>query len=271
MVLMDVRLVQLASGIDPAANRDLVDARLHAITPGPSLVVLPEATMTDFGPTDLDLASFAEPLDGPFVDLLARHARRLGSTVVAGTFEPSAAELGADAPPFNTLVVVAPDGSLTATYRKIHLYDSFGYRESDRLSAGSIEPVLVDVDDRRLGLMTCYDLRFPELARLLVDDAADTLVVPAAWVAGEGKLHHWRTLLTARAIENTVHVVAAAQGGHRYTGHSLVVDPQGSIVVEAAEGDETLSAVLDPEEPGRTRATNPSLANRRIDRPRGDA
>ena len=268
---MDVRLVQLAAGIDPAANRDLVDARLGAITPGASLVVLPEATMTDFGPTDLDLAAFAEPLDGPFVDLLARHARRLGSTVVAGTFEPSTSELGAGAPPFNTLVVVAPDGTLTATYRKIHLYDSFGYRESDRLSAGSIEPVVVDVDDRRLGFMTCYDLRFPELARLLVDDGADTLVVPAAWVAGEGKLHHWRTLLAARAIENTVHVVAAAQGGHRYTGHSLVADPQGSIVVEAAEGDETLSAVLDPDEPGRTRSTNPSLANRRIDRPRGDA
>ena len=261
---MDVRLVQLAAGIDPAANRDVVDARLGEITPGASLVVLPEATMTDFGPTDLDLASFAEPLDGPFVDLLARHARRLGSTVVAGTFEPSTAELGADAPPFNTLVVVGPDGTLAARYRKIHLYDSFGYRESDRLSAGAIEPVVIDVDDRRLGLMTCYDLRVPELARLLVDDGADTLVVPAAWVAGEGKLHHWRTLLTARAIENTVHVVAAAQGGDRYTGHSVAIDPWGSIVVEAENAPAILQAVLEADDVAHAREVNPSLANRRI-------
>ncbi|WP_229052657.1 carbon-nitrogen hydrolase family protein [Aeromicrobium sp. Leaf350] len=261
---MDVRLVQLAAGIDPAENREHVDARLGALEPGPQLVVLPEATMTDFGPTDLDLDQFAEPLDGPFVDLLARHARRLGATVVAGSFEKRE-----DAPPFNTLVVVGPDGGLTATYRKIHLYDSFGYRESDRLSAGELSPVTIEVAGRTIGLMTCYDLRFPELARLLVDAGADTLVIPAAWVAGEGKLHHWRTLLTARAIENTVHVLAAAQGGRRYTGHSLVLDPSGSIVVEAGEGDETLSAVLDPDEPGRTRATNPSLANRRIP-PRGD-
>jgi len=266
---VDVRLVQLAAGIDPAGNRQLVYARLSdletgSLESGASLVVLPEATMTDFGPTDLDLSRFAEPLDGPFVDLLARHARRLGSTVVAGTFEPGP---DAGAHPFNTLVVVGPDGSLTATYRKIHLYDSFGYRESDRLTAGDIAPVTVDVDGRRLGLMTCYDLRFPELARLLVDVGADTLVVPAAWVAGEGKLHHWRTLLTARAIENTVHVVAAAQGGRRYTGHSLVLSPDGTIVVEAGEGDETLAAALDPDEPGRTRATNPSLANRRIPAP----
>ncbi|GAA1723845.1 carbon-nitrogen hydrolase family protein [Aeromicrobium alkaliterrae] len=260
---MDVRLVQLAAGIDPAENRELVDARLGALDPGAQLVVLPEATMTDFGPTDLDLGRFAEPLDGPFVELLAGHARRLGSTIVAGTFEPSGDDL-----PFNTLVVVGPSGELTATYRKIHLYDSFGYRESDRLTAGELTPVTVEVADRTIGLMTCYDLRFPELGRLLVDAGADTFVIPAAWVAGEGKLHHWRTLLAARAIENTVNVVATAQGGRRYTGHSLVLDPSGSIVVEAAEGDETLSATLDPAEPGRTRATNPSLANRRI-APRG--
>ena len=134
-------------------------------------------------------------------------------------------ETSADpARPYNTLLV---RGAADAAYRKIHLYDSFGYRESDALSPGDLTPVLVDVAGFRVGLMTCYDLRFPELARLLVDRGAEVLVVPSAWVAGPRKVEHWRTLVRARAIENTVFVVAAAQPGPRYSGHSMVVDPLG--------------------------------------------
>ncbi len=163
--------------------------------------------------------------------------------------------------PFNTLVV---RGGAEASYRKIHLYDSFGYRESDRLTAGPLDPVVVDVAGLRLGLMTCYDLRFPELARLLVDAGADALVVPAAWVAGPRKVEHWRTLLRARAIENTVYVVAAAQPGPRYSGHSMVVDPLGDVLAEAGDGPEVVVAELDDETLATARATNPSLANRRL-------
>ncbi len=112
--------------------------------------------------------------------------------------------------------------------------------------------------------MTCYDLRFPEHARALVDAGAEAIVIPAAWVAGDLKLDHWRTLLSARAIENTVYVVAAAQGGDRYTGHSLVVDPWGSIVGEADLAPEIIRATLEPEVVARAREVNPSLANRRI-------
>src|SRR5688500_14578909 len=131
MAIMRVSLVQLASSTDSAANRSLVESRLGALD-GPNrdavdLVVLPEATMHEFGSADHDLASIAEPLDGPFVATLADQARRLGATIIAGMFERS------DDLPFNTLVVLEPDGTLAATYRKIHLYDSFGYRESDRL------------------------------------------------------------------------------------------------------------------------------------------
>ena len=121
---------------------------------------------------------------------------------------------------------------LRASYRKIHLYDSFGYQESARLVAGPVEPVLVDVDGFRVGLMTCYDLRFPELARELVSRGAELLVVPAAWVAGPLKVDHWRTLARARAIENTVFVAAVGQPGPRYTGHSMVVGPAGEVVAE---------------------------------------
>ncbi|MET0820122.1 MAG: carbon-nitrogen hydrolase family protein [Aeromicrobium sp.] len=258
---MRVALLQLAADVDSAANREDITARLAGLTADDAidLVVLPEAAMHDFGATDHDLAAVAEPLDGPFVQLVAAEATRLGATAVAGMFERTGAGL-----PFNTLVVVGPDGTLRTTYRKIHLYDSFGYKESDRLLPGEVEPVVIDVAGRPVGLMTCYDLRFPELARELVDAGAETLVVPAAWVAGDHKLEHWRTLLRARAIENTVHVVAAAQGGDRYTGHSLVADPWGSIVVEAGSDSQVLRADLAAADVARAREVNPSLANRRL-------
>ncbi len=256
---MQVEVVQLAADVDPVVNRRDVDARLSTVEPGTDLVVLPEATQSDFGPTDRDLREAAEPLDGPFVDLLLQQARRIRGTVIAGMFEARD-----DTLPYNTLVVAGPDHTLAA-YRKIHLYDSFGYRESDRLSAGHVvEPVTARVAGRIVGLMTCYDLRFPELARGLIDAESDLLVVPAAWVAGEHKLHHWRTLLTARAIENVVPVVAAAQGGRRYTGHSMVIDPLGRVLAEAGKGDESIRAVLDPEVTAEARRQNPSLDNRRM-------
>ncbi len=256
---MRVALVQLASATDSATNRAAIAAQLADLTAdeGVDLVVLPEGAMHDFGPTDLDLAPVAEPLDGPFVQLLTTEAARLRTTIVAGMFEQT------DGLPYNTLVVVDADG-LQATYRKIHLYDSFGYRESDRLTPGEIAPVVVQIAGRPVGLMTCYDLRFPEHARALVDAGAELLVLPAAWVAGEHKLHHWLTLLTARAIENTVHVAAAAQGGERYTGHSVVIDPWGSTLVEAENDPAIVQAVVDADELTRARDVNPSLANRRI-------
>lgn len=258
---MRVAVVQLAAEIDSAGNRAMLDRQLSDLGPDDDLdlVVLPEAAMHDFGAVDHDLAAVAEPLDGPFVQLVAQHATRLGATIVAGMFERVDGDL-----PFNTLVVVGPDGSLRTTYRKIHLYDSFGYKESDRLLPGEIDPVVIDVAGRPVGLMTCYDLRFPELARELVDAGAETIVVPAAWVAGDHKIDHWRTLLRARAIENTVHVVAAGQGGDRYTGHSLVADPWGSIVVEAESDARILRADLAADDVARARDVNPSLANRRL-------
>ena len=116
--------------------------------------------------------------------------------------------------------------------------------------------------------MTCYDLRFPEFARRLVDAGAELIVVPAAWVAGPRKVDHWRTLVTARAIENTVYVAAVGQPAPRYTGHTMVVDPLGDVLVEAGPGDagepEVLTAEVDRTTLADARRTNPSLANRRL-------
>jgi predicted amidohydrolase len=250
-----IALVQHASGLEPPGNRGLLDELAPADA---DLVVFPEAFARDFGPAGSDVSAYAEPVDGPFAAEVARVAAARGATLVAGMFEPSEDPQR----PFNTLVV---RGAAEASYRKVHLYDSFGYRESDRLTAGPTSPpVVVKVGGLQIGLMTCYDLRFPEQARRLVDAGAEVLVVPAAWVAGPRKVDHWRTLLRARAIENTVFVAAAGQPGPRYSGHSMVVDPLGDVLAEAGDEPAVLTATVDRAVLETARRTNPSLANRRL-------
>jgi predicted amidohydrolase len=255
---LSIALVQAASSLEPDDNRAALDALAPA---GHDLVVFPEAFARDFGEAGSDVARYAETVDGPFAKEVARVAADRRTTVVAGMFERG------DDPerPFNTLLV---RGAVDADYRKIHLYDSFGYRESDRLTAGPLEPLVVDLAGWRVGVMTCYDLRFPELARGLVDRGAELLVVPAAWVAGPRKADHWRTLVRARAIENTVYVAAVGQPAPRYTGHSLVVDPLGDVVAEtgpgSAEEPVVVTGIVERGVLAEARRTNPSLANRRL-------
>ncbi len=249
-----VTVVQEASGLDPAANRALLADR---VPEGSDLVALPEAFARDFGRAGSDVSADAEPVDGAFATEVQRVARMRGTAVVAGMFETSHDPTR----PFNTLVL---RGTAHADYRKIHLYDSFGYRESDRLVAGATNPVVVEVAGWQVGLMTCYDLRFPEHARMLVEAGAEVLVVPSAWVAGPRKVDHWRTLVRARAIENTVFVATAAQAGPRYSGHSMLVDPLGDVLAEADEQAASLTATLEREVLEQARVTNPSLANRRL-------
>jgi predicted amidohydrolase len=248
-------LAQLAASRRPEENRE----RLASLeVPPAEVVVLPEVFQRDLGSPEDDLGPDAEDLDGPFVQALTARAASHGGTWVAGMVERTA-----DGRPFNTLVAVDATG-LVASYRKIHLYDSFGYQESDRLVAGERRPVLLDVAGLSLGLMTCYDLRFPELARELSRAGADLLVVPAAWVAGPRKVAHWRTLVTARAVENLAYVAAVGQPGPRYSGHSLVVDPRGEVVAEAGDEDGALvQAEISLDLVAEAREENPSLHNRR--------
>ena len=260
---LEIALVQEPAGLDPDANR----ARLDELTPsGADLVVFPEVFARDFGSPGEPLQPYAEPVEGSearFAAEVERVAADRGSTVVAGMLEHAP-----ESPtrPFNTLLV---RGNTSGSYRKIHLYDSFGYRESDVLAAGEPEPTVVEVVTRTgetvpVGLMTCYDLRFPELARALVDAGAEVLVVPAAWVPGERKVDHWRTLLRARAIENTVFVAACGQPAPRYCGHSMVVDPLGDVVAEAGPEPALIAATLSRSGLAQARRVNPSLANRRM-------
>lgn len=254
---MRVALVQLAAELDWSANVETVN-RLTADVSA-DLLVLPEAVMHDFGPVDTPLGPAAQPVDGPFVTAIGELARKRDAAVVTGMFERS------DDPdrPYNTLIAVAPDGSVAATYRKTHLYDSFGYRESDRLRAGAPSAVVVELGGWRIGLLTCYDLRFPEHARALVDAGADVLLVPAAWVQGPLKEDQWMTLLRARAIENTVYVAAAAQCGRQYCGHSMLIDPMGVTVAALGEAEGVVTGEISADRLAAVRARNPALQHRR--------
>jgi predicted amidohydrolase len=253
-----VTVWQHASSLDPRENRDALTGL--PVADDTDLVVLPEAFARDFGEPGSPLAPYAEALDGPFATALAGAAREHGTAVLAGMFET-----GPDPDrPFNTLVLNDAEGGQLARYRKIHLYDSFGQRESDIVAAGETAPVVVALGGLQVGLMTCYDLRFPELGRALSAAGAEVLLLPAAWVAGPGKVDQWQTLVRARAIENICWVVAAGQPGPRYCGHSMIVAPTGDVVAAAADGEAVISARLDLETVRAARERNPSLGNRRM-------
>lgn len=262
-----VSLVQFAAATDKSENLAAIRRLVpEAVESRPDLVVLPEVCMHDFGPPDMSLGPVAEPLDGPFVSALAGLAREHAIHLVAGVIEQS----DDSERPYNTLVALRPDGTVAGSYRKLHLYDSFGYRESDKLLPVSLDgsgsgATTVDVAGVRVGLMTCYDLRFPELSRVLVDAGADALCVPSAWVRGPLKEGHWETLLRARALENTAYVVAAAQHGKKYCGRSMVVDPMGVAVAELGEAEGTIAGEVSGRRIDEVRKTNPALTHRRFE------
>ncbi len=261
------------SGPDVPANLALAGRLLgEAAQDGCELAVLPEnfALMPARGK---DKARFAEqPGEGPIQDFLADVARRHGLWVVAGSL-PLVSPAMQDERVYGACPVYDANGAVRALYRKIHLFDvdlvdrQESYRESNSMYPGD-EIVTVDSPCGRMGLSICYDLRFPEMYRRLVDDGATVFTVPAAFTATTGKAH-WHTLLRARAIENLAYVIAPGQYGqhpdNRSTfGHSLICDPWGRILAERAEGNCVVAADIDPDLPSRLRSEFPALDNRRL-------
>ena len=286
-VSMRLAMAQISSGTDPAENLELVvSATERAAADGADLVVFPEATMCRFG---VKLGPIAEPLDGPWADAVAGIAAQCGVSVVAGMFTPALSPVASLAPALspvaslapelsprervrNTLLVVTPDGR-RAGYDKIHLYDAFGFAESRTVEAGS-EPVIVTVADCRVGLATCYDIRFPRLFTALARAGADLIVVPTSWGAGPGKLRQWQTLATARALDATAFVAAVGQaepsdpavaesGAPTGIGHSQITDPFGSVVVAYDSEPRIEVHTVDPTVVGKARTALAVLENER--------
>ncbi len=264
-----VACVQLTSRDDKAANLERAERLVaRAATTGADLVVLPEK-WNGIGDAEA-LHALAEPLEGgESVAAMSTWARRHGVALVGGSITER--REGRDKLS-NTCCVFASDGSLAGVYRKIHLFDvevgGLVYRESEAEEAGD-EPVVTEVEGWGLGLSVCYDLRFPELYRILALQGAELLTVPANFTLVTGK-DHWELLLRARAVENQCYVAAAAQigevmPGRPSFGRSLVVDPWGIVLAAAPDEETVVVAELDRARLQSVRAKLPSLANRQPD------
>ncbi|MFI5758492.1 carbon-nitrogen hydrolase family protein [Streptomyces sp. NPDC051569] len=265
---MRIALSQITAGPDPGRNLATVrEQALRAAEAGARLVVLPEATMARFG---TPLGPLAEPLDGPWATEVRRIAREADLVVVAGMFTPAQ-----DGRVANTLLATGP--GVEASYDKIHLYDAFGFAESDTVAPGA-QVVTMEVDGIRVGLATCYDVRFPELFRAHADAGAVLSLLPASWGAGPGKRDQWDLLIRARALDATVWLAAVDQAapatdGTRPTtaptgiGHSAVVGPDGTVRERLGPEPGLLTADIDIEEVASVRRKVSVLANRKLGRP----
>ncbi|HEV2066936.1 MAG TPA: carbon-nitrogen hydrolase family protein [Thermomicrobiales bacterium] len=267
---LQVAVVQMNSGDDKRANIDAALAGIErAAATGARLVALPEV-WTYLGPISGNAAA-AETIPGPLTDELAERARELGIILHCGSFFE---RIEGEPRLFNTSVVFGPDGHELARYRKIHLFDvditsDTAYRESATIAPGE-EIVTFDLDGITVGLAICYDIRFPELFRILALRGADVIVLPSAFTMATGK-DHWEPLIRARAIENAVYMVAPGQVGQHPPGlwchgRSMVVDPWGVIIAQASDEPTVISATLDFATQRRIREQIPSLANRLPDR-----
>jgi deaminated glutathione amidase len=266
MSTLRVALAQILSGADPQENLELVASQTaEAAEHDAQLVIFPEATMRRFG---LPLAEIAEPVDGPWAQQLQKIADHHQLVVAAGMFTPSG-----DGRVKNTLRCVGP--GVDAHYDKIHLFDAFGFRESDTVAAGA-ETVMITIGGAKIGLTTCYDVRFPGLYVKLAELGAQVMCVAASWGAGPGKVEQWQLLTRARALDCTSYVVAAAQAdpaaagmaldGRAPTGvgHSAAISPAGEVLRSLGREPGLLVAELDLDVVEQTRATIPVLANRRF-------
>ena len=263
---MRAAAVQLNSTAEYDRNLEVAERLVRgAAADGAELIVLPEK-WTVLGAGQAIRAS-AEPLDGPALSAAAGWARELGVFLVAGSVPevvPDEEKLA------NTSVMFGPDGDRIATYRKIHMFDvevgDITYRESELERAGD-EIELGDADGTRIGLTICYDLRFPELYRIIAVRGARVITVPSAFTERTGR-DHWEVLIRARAIENQVFIVAAGQIGeapphYRSYGRSMIVDPWGVVLAQAPDSECFVVADFDFESQDRIRDRLPSLRNRR--------
>jgi deaminated glutathione amidase len=261
---MRIALCQLVSSPKKSDNLDAaVQAIREAKRRGTDLALLPEVFMAFLHPKDpTPAADVAEPVDGPFVTALATEARAQHLYVGCGLWETAPGERDRA---FNTTVLLGPDGRLLLSYRKTHLYDAFAYRESDRVVPGHEPPDVVRTPFGTFGLLVCYELRFPELARRAALAGADVLLIPSAWIAGPLKERHWATLVAARAIENTMFVAAANQTGNISIGRSMLVDPMGAVRLDLGPAPAVAAGPVDADYTATVRDALPCLANRRDD------
>ncbi|KQB86110.1 carbon-nitrogen hydrolase family protein [Corynebacterium lowii] len=262
---MRIALAQIQATQSLVKNLRIVqDYAQRAAERGARMVIFPEATSQAFGTGCLDTQ--AEDYDGPFATGINDLARSLGLVIVAGMFRPADRTPQGTNRVWNTALIA--DGGELRGYDKIHTYDAFDQRESETVRPGT-KPVTFEIDGVMVGVATCFDLRFPSLFQDLARRGAEVIVVPASWADGPGKLHQWRTLTAARALDTGAFIVAsdmAHPGGKRGEnrgptglGHSAVLSPVGERLVEASYDAELVIADIAPEQVEETRRALPIL------------
>lgn len=259
-----IAIAQVQSSTDKANNLKkalrLID---QAKSQGAELVAFPEFLMA-FSPASqsaAELTAVAESVDGPFIAALRESARVANLGVLAAIYETSPITHRV----YDTAVWLDAAGNIASVYRKLHLYDAFGFKESDKFHPGADIAPLVNIGAAHCGMMICYDLRFPELARSLTLEGANILFAPSGWVQGDLKVEHWQTMIKARALENGCFVVAPNQVGNIYTGHSMAVDPLGRTLVDLQEKEGLAVVDIDLSIVKEVREKLPLLQNRRTD------
>jgi predicted amidohydrolase len=259
-----IAIAQINSSTDKNVNLKTALAHINqAKSKGAGLIVFPEFLMA-FSPgsqTAEELTRVAEPVDGPFVTALRDAAKSAGIDVLAPIYETSNVPFRV----FDTAVWIDAAGNVPSAYRKLHLYDAFGFKESEKFHPGAEIAPLVNSGAAQFGVMICYDLRFPEMARMLTLEGANILVAPSGWVQGDLKVEHWQTMIKARALENGCFVVAPNQVGNIYTGHSMAVDPLGRTLVDLGEKEGLEVVEIDIDLVNEVREKLPLLKNRRTD------
>jgi len=260
-------IVQMKSSVDKELNlAHSLKLINEASKKKARLICFPEFQMAYSPPEQKSesLHKIAEKITGNFVSTLSNSAKQNRITVIATLYEIINTN-DKNHKVFDTGVIINELGILQSIYRKVHLYDALGFKESEKLLAGSIIEKPSKTSVGKLGLLICYDMRFPEISRILTVNGANILVSPSAWVAGFMKREHWEIMVRARAIENGVYVLAPNQVGNIYCGHSMAVDPFGATIIDMENREGIAFIDIDCSKIDTTRRTLPLLTNRRTD------
>jgi len=261
---MKAAVVQFKASVSKEINlKKIISFISKAASNNAMLCAFPEFMMfyTNSSQTPKQLADLAETIDGDFVSAIARSAKENRIQVVGSFYEKS----GKKDRVYDTAFAIDKSGKIMSTYRKIHLYDALGFRESDKMASGSHIARPVKTSIGRIGMMICYDLRFPEISRSLASAGSEILIAPSAWVKGNMKEDHWITINKTRAIENGCYVIAPDHVGHIYCGRSLVVDPYGKVLLDMKKKQGIGFVNIDLDKVKQTRKVLPLLKNRRTD------
>jgi len=259
-----IALVQFKADLDKYTNLKKITNYINkAAKRGAKLCAFPEFMMfyTPSSQSSKELANLAETISGIFVSTIAKSAKQNSIQVVGTIYEKSPMANRV----YDTSFLIDEMGKIVSTYRKIHLYDALGMKESKKLYPGSRISKPIKTRLGMIGMMICYDLRFPEISRTLASTGSEFLIVPSAWVKGEMKEEHWITINKARAIENGCYVIAPDQVGNIYCGRSLVVDPFGKILLDMKKKEGIGIVDVSLERIKQVRKKLPLLKNRRTD------